>query len=218
MKFINKILNAPPRFIIRQLIVFYIVGVVIHLVAYSRPYAIALTPLVLLGFGCWVFRDAARPLNRTFLVWSILTYIVTLFLEIAGVATGAVFGSYEYGESLGFKVMGVPLVIGFNWLLIILGLSALVGRKIRNAFMAAVITAALCVLFDYVMEPVAIRLDYWTWEGGDIPMQNYAAWGLIAFAAALAYNLLKIKVDYRVPAAYVMVQFVFFLILRFTLV
>ena len=217
MKLVEKMLGLSARAVIKQLIIFYIVGVLIHLVPFTRPYAIALTPFVLTGLGGWVFLYCLFPVNRTFIAWSAATYVVTYLLEAAGVATGAVFGSYVYGASLGFKVMGVPLVIGFNWLLIILGLSALISSKISNPFAASVAAAAACVLFDFVMEPVAIALDYTTWAGIDIPLQNYAAWGLIAFAASLAYNLLKMKIDYRIPAAYVAVQFVFFLVLRLAL-
>jgi hypothetical protein len=45
-------------------------------------------------------------------------------------------------------------------------------------------------MFDWIMEPVAIRLDYWTWAGGDIPMQNYFAWFVIATVSAFAYRKL----------------------------
>ena len=50
----------------------------------------------------------------------LLVYIITFFSEWIGVNYGWLFGSYVYGESLGFKIGGVPLLIGANWLLLAL--------------------------------------------------------------------------------------------------
>jgi putative membrane protein len=72
------------------------------------------------------------------------------------------------------------------------------------------------VLFDFVMEPVAIALSYWTWQAASIPWQNYAAWFAIATLSALAFNLFKLRVETRLPLAYVAIQLVFFLVLRLT--
>ena len=31
------------------------------------------------------------------------------------------------------------------------------------------------------LEPVAIRLDMWSWAGGNPPLQNYIAWFVVSF-------------------------------------
>ena len=36
------------------------------------------------------------------------------------------------------------------------------------------------VLLDIMIEPVAIELDFWQWEGGNIPLQNYLMWFIVA--------------------------------------
>jgi putative membrane protein len=36
------------------------------------------------------------------------------------------------------------------------------------------------VLLDFMIEPVAIRLDFWHWQSGIIPLQNYLMWFLVA--------------------------------------
>jgi putative membrane protein len=76
-----------------------------------------------------------------------------------------------------------------------------------------VLAGLLTVAFDWIMEPVAIRLDYWTWAGGDIPLQNYLAWFLIAAAAAGGYRLLKLSLRTWTMSFLVGVQLVFFAIL-----
>lgn len=40
----------------------------------------------------------------------------------------------------------------------------------------------LMVLYDLFLEPAAIRLDMWSWEGGRVPVRNYLAW--FVFSAA----------------------------------
>lgn len=64
------------------------------------------------------------------------------------------------------------------------------------------------------MEPVAIRLDYWTWHTPGIPLQNYAAWFITAAIAAYIYRLFKIKTKTILPAWYFIIQVVFFAVLR----
>ena len=44
-----------------------------------------------------------------------LVYLITFFSEWIGVNYGWLFGSYEYGDSLGFKIDGVPIIMGANW-------------------------------------------------------------------------------------------------------
>ena len=48
----------------------------------------------------------------------------------------------------------------------------------------AFLTALLMVCFDLLMEPAAIKLDYWTWISGHIPLQNYLVWFGLGFIFA----------------------------------
>lgn len=73
------------------------------------------------------------------------------------------------------------------------------------------------MLFDFVMEPVAVSLSYWTWHAASIPWQNYLAWFAIAALSALGFHLFRLRVETKLPLAYVAIQLVFFLVLRFTL-
>ena len=45
-----------------------------------------------------------------------------MLTEAIGVNTGLLFGTYEYGANLGFKIFGVPLIIGVNWTVLIIQL------------------------------------------------------------------------------------------------
>ncbi len=59
-----------------------------------------------------------------------------------------------------------------------------------------IITGSLMmVLYDLFLEPAAIRLDMWSWEGEHIPMRNYAAWFLLS---ALFHTLVRITGEEKI--------------------
>ena len=37
------------------------------------------------------------------------------------------------------------------------------------------------VLLDIIIEPIAIKLDFWTWADVAVPIQNYVMWFFTAF-------------------------------------
>jgi putative membrane protein len=150
--------------------------------------------------------------------WAVLTFIVTFFLEALGTAAGAIFGEYQYGSTLGLHMLNVPVIIGINWILIILGMISWAERIFRQPVVIIFAAAFGTVLFDFIMEPVAMRLDYWNWTGGFIPLQNYAAWWLISLVFAALYKVLRVSCRNPLPGAIVLMQTVFFLVLRITIV
>ena len=219
MRVTNRTKTALPSrdtWMILFFSIMYLVGAAGHAWDVTFPLMLQLTPWILLFLGLLVFLPVIQEGRWNVVAWALVVYLVTLSLEILGVKTGLVFGSYVYGESLGLSLLEVPLVIGFNWVLVVLG-AVLISRSwIKNPAAASLGAAVLCVLFDYILEPVAISpaLDYWQWAGGDIPLQNYAAWFFIAFLAALAFNRWGLRVDRLVPRAYFGIQLLFFLLLR----
>jgi len=196
------------------LCIFYAVGLAGHLIAASRSWMAVMTPYVLLMLGLAAVAPVFRAARRGVWIWSAAVFAVTFLLEAAGTATGRIFGPYTYGAALGWKLFEVPVVIAFNWLLVILGFTMLVGRWIRSPIWGSLLAAALTAGFDFLMEPVAIRLDYWTWQAPSIPLQNYVAWFLIALAASLAFTVPRLTVRSPLPARYVLIQAVFFAGLR----
>jgi len=165
----------------------YAVGLASHAWAPLRPLMLVLTPWFLWGSGLAVVLVATPPGSRAaWLLWAAPVLALTFALEVLGVATGAVFGAYSYGSVLGWHVAGVPPVIGFNWVLVVWGVVCFLRRALPRGPVALriVLTSLACVAFDLLLEPVAIRLDYWHWDAGSVPLQNYLAWGLIAAAAA----------------------------------
>jgi putative membrane protein len=197
--------------------VFYGVGLLGHFLPSTRPLMLTVTPYFLFVFALIPLVPVVRERRYGVYLWALATLVITFFLEALGTHTGLIFGPYSYGPTLGLKLFQVPIVIALNWLIVIMAVLSLTA-SIRSSFLAALLVGAGAVLFDFVMEPVAIALDYWTWQAVTIPLQNYLAWFGIAFATALVFRLVRLRVDTRIPPLYVAVQFVFFLVLRLFLV
>lgn len=131
---------------------------------------------------------SAAHLTR-FYIWTAVVFVMAIGIEIIGVKTGHIFGVYEYNQLLWPEIGGVPLAIGFSWINLLLSAASIsYGIKrfelTKKPWIMALLIGMLMVIFDVVLEPAAIRLDYWSWSGGDVPVQNYLAWFILGFLFA----------------------------------
>jgi putative membrane protein len=196
--------------------VFYTVGAVGHLQPAWLAFMLALTPWFLWMAGAAVGVTAVWGSDlKAAALWFAPVFVATFGLEVLGVATGQVFGAYQYSDVLGSKLGGVPPVIGANWVLVVWGVSTGVRRLLPGVPEAVKVAAAAlgCVAFDYLLEPVAIGLGYWTWDGGAVPLRNYAAWGLIAGTAAWWAGRFPRLSSHPILGWYVVLQALFFAVL-----
>jgi|YNPMSStandDraft_2_1061718.scaffolds.fasta_scaffold00889_11 putative membrane protein len=198
---------------------FFIVGAFGHSFSQTKEYFLSVTFFTLALFCGIILYFTLKNSNRTFKVWLILSYILTLTIEIIGVKTGNIFGHYFYGDPLGFKILEVPIIIGINWVITILGaikLSEYFFKK--NKFLIVASSSILLVLFDIIMEPAAIHLNYWKWKNIQPPLQNYAAWLIITLIFSSLYYILKANTNSKSSAYFFLIEILFFtIILLFTI-
>jgi putative membrane protein len=209
-----QVTRKVQKWIFILLPIFYAAGVLWHALDATLPYMIMLTPYTILITAVIGFYPEIIRKDSNLILWLLLTFIITFALEAIGVATGLVFGYYWYGNTLGFSLFEVPLLIGINWTLIIMGSIIIIKKYSKNIYVISFSTGAVTLLFDYIMEPVAIRYDYWSWKGGTIPLQNYIAWFVIAFLFAFLHEKMRVKHKSIIPSFVVAVQLLFFLALR----
>ena len=213
-------MEGPPGIIsrlnfFRGLAIIYAVGLVGYLIPPLRPLMLAITPYVLLITGGIVLVPVIRGGNWRTLAWLLAAGVITFFIEVVGVATGKIFGSYAYTDILGAQVFEVPLLIGFNWMLVLFG-SISLAQIISQHTAIRIAIATLCApLFDFVMEPVAVALNYWGWDSGVPPLQNYIVWGVISGILCSVYLVFRCNAQRELPAFYIGIQFVYFAILNF---
>ncbi|WP_337864866.1 carotenoid biosynthesis protein [Ignavibacterium sp.] len=191
----------------------YTVGVIGHLTTSLIIYMKLLTPLTLLLTGGLVLLTTIQSSKGNFIIWAVVTYIITFSLEVIGVKTGVIFGSYWYGDTLGLKFLEVPLIIGFNWIMVILGVILLSKKIFNNKILLTISAALLATLFDFFLEPTAIKLNYWNWSDVMVPLQNYIAWFFISLLFTILYFIMKIKIKSDLPIKFFLTQLLFFIIL-----
>lgn len=188
-----------------------------------------LTPFnlfVMFGLVLWTLPEKTSRVA----LFIIIVSLTGFFCEMVGVKTGALFGNYHYSDILGWKINDVPVLIGINWFIVTYG-SAMLALQVRHWVAAhipipgkaiyskwiglsLVIDGALiATLFDWVMEPAAVKLGFWSWEGGQIPLLNYISWFLISILLLVLFSRLKLK-PHAFASNLLLIQAAFFLVLR----
>ena len=212
------------RMVSFALVVLYAVGTVGHGFDASLPLMLALTPWFMLLIGLLVVAPSIVAGGWRFALWAAGAFAFALLAEAASVATGAVYGHCQFGPVLGAKWMGVPLVVVFQWVLVVHGLVCLACRGLpwseRNWRKPAafLLVGFMAMGIDYLMEPVAIRLEYWSWRDGDVPLQNYGARFAVAMLAAIFHPRVirhsrAFGTNGKLAAFFVVAQAVFYLAL-----
>jgi uncharacterized membrane protein len=180
---------------------------------------------LLIGLSIWLYseiktNDKAKFFSK-FDIWAIIVIIFSLFIEAIGVKTGQIFGKYNYGETLWPQIMNVPIAIGFAWFLMLICSIALMQRlpiiNNSNFWIQIFIISILMTFFDFMMEPAAIKLNYWSWYKNTVPIQNYFAWFVISFILmilAWQMKVLKLKFTKVVMHGY-FAQLVYFIMIMF---
>lgn len=198
------------------LVIFYSVGIVGLSHSQWQPFFLLLTPFnLLLTQG--IFFYANSNFDKKLLLSFILTFIIGFGVEVAGVHTGILFGNYQYGSALGLKLFNVPLLIGVNWFLLAISTRGILEKISHNATVQITSSALLMVLLDVLIEPVAIQLDFWSWENNTIPLQNYVMWFITALVIQYILRKLKPHLNIVICLGVYITQLIFFGILNLIL-
>lgn len=196
------------------LIIVHTVGVAGMAIPALRPWFQMLTPLnLLLTLGLMLY--AGRQLLTTRHWWGLAAvYLFGYLVEVVGVNTGLIFGSYEYGTVLGIKVLETPLLIGVNWVILTYA-TLVVVQRIKSTMLASLLGAAIMTGLDYLIEPVAVKLEFWFWAGGQIPFQNFVGWFVTSFVFLMLNRQAAAQWANPLGILILVVQAAFFLCLQF---
>ncbi len=194
---------------------------------------VELTPLNFMVCA-WLLYWTQHTANKAFFGFCMAAFLIGFFSEVIGVNTGIIFGDYAYGTTLGPKWKGVPYTIGLQWVVVTYcsGISLqMLWQKLLSKgklppilqhkaapFLAVVAGGSLlAVLFDWVLEPMAIGLNYWSWKGGKIPFLNYATWWLISMLILVLFYFLPFKKQNLFAVRLFVIQILFFIAMRMVL-
>lgn len=211
---IRRIFSEKTYSSIALIVIFHIVGIIgfaneplVHIFKRLVPFHL----LLMLGIVLW----NNQSWNKNFIIFSVIVYVGSFFIEMLGTNSGLIFGEYAYGKTLGYKVWNTPLMIGVNWFILVYSMGSLLTRfKLTNQLLFAGIGATVLVALDVLIEPIAMRFDYWQWTGYEIPIQNYVAWWAVAFIFMLIFNRLHFNKQNIVAVSLLIIQFLFFILLN----
>ena len=169
----------------------------------TSPFAILITFILLV-------------LNYDFKQKGFITAVISIItigflVEFLGVNYDLFFGSYEYGNNLGYKIGGVPIIMSVNWLVLIFLTGSLTEKIIPNSLPLKVMFASLLMVFlDIFLEICAPKLDYWQFHDDIVPMSNYNSWFVIsAICLYIYFRLIKNK-EYALSTNMLVIHFAFF--------
>lgn len=172
-------------------ILFHLSGLIGMQTSY-RQWFIDMTPFTLILMSFLVFLNDETKSKKALIIYCIFGFGVGLLSEIIGVNTGLLFGNYTYGAPFGFKILGVPVLIGLLWVVTVYGVGHLANLVFNQfnfgirdhyafIFFKIIFAAMLVTLYDFVLEPGAIALGYWYWlPAGEVPLFNYICWFTIS--------------------------------------
>jgi putative membrane protein len=183
-----------------------------------HPDFVRLTPFNLL-LSAGIILSFHQSRTREFWYFLGISFLVGFWIEVLGVNTGVIFGHYHYDYVFGYKILGTPLLIGLNWLLTAYccGTAAFWILPKEKPILIAVLGAAMMTGLDILVEPVAMRYGFWSWEGDVVPLQNYFAWFVTGFV--LQYIFIRWRIPERNGLALLLLlcQILFFILLNLVL-
>lgn len=195
------------KYLLYFLILVYVSGSVGFVMnpSFFSPY----TPYTLL-FTCFVYLLQQPNENLKFIISFFAIAILGYIIEVIGVKTGLIFGVYQYGSGLGYKLLDVPLIISLNWALLITAGIITVSRFFKNKYIVLVISALLITIIDLLIEQVAYKLDFWQFSSGLPELHNYIGWLLVAFISPYFFYSKIIKGNKNIASIILILQLIFF--------
>ncbi|MBP7562370.1 MAG: carotenoid biosynthesis protein [Candidatus Cloacimonetes bacterium] len=156
----------------------------------------------------YVFHPNKKDL-RLFIVLFVI-FMLGFLIEMLGVNTGQIFGSYKYGKGLGIKIVETPIMIGINWAFLVY-LSTSVTQKFKiNGFAGAFVASLIMLFYDFIIENIAPKTDMWYWQNDAVPFQNFLAWFFIALVFNSIVKLLKLNTENKIAPLILICQLLFF--------
>ena len=188
---------------------FNISGIICILSSYSEWF-LGYTSLNLLIYVVLIIWNLENISKKVLIAFSI-PFFIGFFTEYLGVNYGLLFGTYSYGNNLGIKIWGVPLMICVNWALLTF-ITADLSRVIhKNIFIRSLLGGLLMMILDMIIEVSAPRFDFWQFENNTVPLKNYIAWFIIGSIAHFLYNQISLKTHVKL-SIHILVAITFFFV------
>ncbi len=127
-------------------------------------------------------------------VWCcVAAAVVGSTADIVGVHSGVPFGHYEYADSLGPTIAGVPAVVALAWTMMAWP-AALVARLLVDSTAARVLLGTWALAsWDLFLDPQMVAAGHWRWAAPSphlpgvetVPLTDLAGWIVVSLLISL---------------------------------
>jgi len=181
------------------------------MVFYDLDFFAGFTSINLFLMSIIVFTNI-KLTNKNQIFSLLLIFLVGMLSEFIGVNYGLIFGEYTYGNNLGFKLFGVPLLIGLNWVILTVICANIASILIKNnsILLMIILGTTLMLIMDFVMEPIAPKLDLWKFKNLVVPTSNYIGWLIISILTQTIYNIQFKDKEFKISLNLYTAIFIFF--------
>ncbi len=156
----------------------------------------------------------------------VLVGVLALVIETSAIITGFPYGHFGYSDLLGYRLFGyTPWTVFLAWTPLVLAAYAIAARLAVSDWLwvaRIVLVAVLLVIFDLVLDPGAVKIGFWRYEGGGyyygVPFSNFIGW---LFSGAIAGLALEIFFAFKkplLPAPAQMISSTFFIVSFWTFI
>ncbi|HRI03602.1 MAG TPA: isopentenyl-diphosphate Delta-isomerase [Pyrinomonadaceae bacterium] len=138
--------------------------------------------------------------------------VLALVIETSAMITGFPYGHFGYSELLGYRLIGLtPWAVFLAWTPLVVAAYGIAARLVEKqpsaasrkpsaAILRVVMVALMLVVFDLVLDPGAVKIGFWRYEGGGafygVPVSNFAGW---LFSGAIGAAVIEIFTFIRKP-------------------
>lgn len=170
--------------------------------------------VILFAVPC--FWAAVRWLGRRDAIILFVVFgVLALAIETSAIITGFPYGHFGYSGLLGYRLFGyTPWTVALAWTPLVLAAYAVAsraivgeGRSVVSRAARVIVVAVLLVIFDVVLDPGAVKIGFWRYEGGGpfygVPVSNFVGW---LFSGAIGGIVFEIFTWWKNPLLPVPVQ------------
>ena len=208
--------NVTSRISVFIIWLFHICGM-IGISYGNKEFFLAFTPINLFVSFVLLFMNQ-KYLNSVELKSVFLIFIIGMISEILGVNYGLIFGEYVYLDNLGPKILGVPVLIGINWIILTFITGSLSSLIFKNKYFSILMGAIFMLLIDFLMEPVAPLLGFWIFDLPSVPIQNYIGWFSVGILTHIIFQFKINEKEFTFSTHLLIVNAIFFAFLNYQII
>lgn len=144
-----------------------------------------------------------------------------LLIEASAIFTGFPYGHFGYSDLLGYRILGlVPWTVAFAWTPLLLGAYAVAANLFSSRFVRMIATTLLLTLFDFVLDPGAVMLGFWKYDGGGffygVPPSNFGGWLISGLIGTILLETIVAIFKPLLPTPVQLVSSTFFILFFWT--